>query len=286
MPRLPFYQIDAFTDTPYQGNPAAVCLLANPLADSTCQAIAVEMALSETAFLLRTGNERWEASDRFSLRWFTPKTEVRLCGHATLASAAALFDMVGVRQSKIVFETLSGELIARKEADGIALDFPIDPPEACPTPEDVTAALGTRTEAVLHAAAGTKTRKLLLRFANANEVAALAPDFVALLHAPSMRAYRGLIVTAPGPAPYDFSSRYFAPWVGINEDPVTGSAHTVLAPYWAERLKKGRLGEAHLHAYQASARGGELRVRLMAGERVELVGQAVTVAEGFLTIPE
>lgn len=284
-PRVPFFQIDAFTDTPYRGNPAAVCLLATPLEDAAYQLIAAEMALSETAFLVRLDEAQWKANDRFSLRWFTPKTEVDLCGHATLASAAALFDLVGVDSPTVTFTTRSGELVARKRADGIALDFPADPPAPCPVPQDVTKALGVRGDTVVRAATGSRTRKLLLQFEAADEVAEIAPDFGALLDAQSMAAYRGLIVTAPGPAPYDFSSRYFAPWVGIDEDPVTGSAHTVLTPYWARRLGKGGAGEDPMDAYQASSRGGKLRVRLMDEDRVEIVGQAVTVAEGFLTLP-
>lgn len=283
MTEIPLYQVDAFSPTPFKGNPAAVCLLPRPYNDATLQAIAAEMNLSETAFLLRSGRQPWAENETFLLRWFTPQVEVRLCGHATLAAAAVLFNAVEVAAPQVTFQTLSGDLIARRGDDGaIVLDFPIEPPLACAPPPDVLEALGV-TQART-AAYGAGDRKLLLHFERAEEVRTLEPDFVALLHAPNMAAYQGLIVTAPGDPDtrYDFVSRFFAPAVGINEDPVTGSAHTLLAPYWAERLDK-----REMFAYQASARGGELRVRLGEGaakDRVFLEGHAVIVLEGKLLV--
>ena len=282
MEQLQLFQIDAFTDTPFHGNPAAVCLLTHPLDDETLQAIATEMNLSETAFLRRTSDTPWNANDEFSLRWFTPKTEVTLCGHATLAAAALLFSTIGVKATGVTFNTLSGPLRARKTDHGVALDFPLDPPLPCEIPDDVLDAIRIPFESVVNAAYGERTRKLLLQLKNATLVSRLAPDFHALLAAVSMRDYRGLIVTAEGPAPYDFVSRYFAPWVGMNEDPVTGSSHTVLTPYWAERLGRGIPGTPRMHAYQASARGGELWVKLLGNHRVEITGQATMVLEGKL----
>lgn len=281
MDRVPLYQIDAFTERPFRGNPAAVCLLALPLPDDLLQAIAAEMALSETAFLLRTNRRRWVSNDTFSLRWFTPQTEVSLCGHATLASAAVLFQVVGVGAEVVTFRTLSGDLRARRHGAGIALDFPIDRPELCRPPLDVVTALGITPETVEEAAYGVQTRKLLLRLSRASLVRELSPDFTALLRASGMEDYRGLIVTsaAADDEPYDFISRFFAPWIGIDEDPVTGSAHTLLTPYWAAQL-----GKRHLHAYQASSRGGELEVSLLGEDRVTLVGQARIVLEGYLTL--
>ncbi|NBD36348.1 MAG: PhzF family phenazine biosynthesis isomerase [Chloroflexi bacterium] len=280
MTEIPLYQVDAFSPVPFKGNPAAVCLLPQTYDDATLQAIAAEMNLSETAFLLRGGRRPWTENETFLLRWFTPQVEVRLCGHGTLSAAAVLFNAVEVAAPQVTFQTLSGNLIARRTDDGaIALDFPLDPPLACAPPPDVLEALGV-TQAWT-AAYGAGAEKLMLHFERAEEVRTLEPDFAALLNAPSMAAYQGLIVTAPGdPAtPYDFVSRFFAPAVGINEDPVTGSAHTLLAPYWAERL-----GKREMFAYQASARGGELRVRLLEGERVEIAGKAVVVFQGQLSL--
>jgi len=282
MQQLPLYQIDAFTDTPFRGNPAAVCLLTQPLDNNALQSIAAEMNLSETAFLCRSADTPWDTNDHFSLRWFTPKTEVSLCGHATLAAAALLFNTIGVKTTVVTFDTLSGPLQARKTDHGVALDFPLDPPLLCETPDDVLNAIKIPMESVVNAAYGERTRKLLLQLKNATLVSRLAPDFRALLATDSMRDYRGLIVTAAGPAPYDFVSRYFAPWVGINEDPVTGSSHTVLTPYWAQRLNKGRPGTPQMHAHQASSRGGDLWVKLLGDHRVEIVGQTRMVFEGKL----
>lgn len=279
MDRAPLYQVDAFTDVPFRGNPAAVCLLPMAENDVILQAVATEMNLSETAFVLRTDQRQWSDGDTFSLRWFTPKTEVRLCGHATLATAAVLFDVIGVTARSITFETLSGPLKARKTKEGIALEFPLDPPTPCDTPDNVLAALHLRRDQIEASACGKETRKLLLHLKDATTLRQLSPDFSALLGAASMEAYRGLIVTAAGSPPFDFISRYFAPWVGINEDPVTGSAHTLLAPYWSQRL-----GQPDLYAHQASARGGELQVRLLEKERVEILGRAALIFEGYINL--
>ena len=274
---VPLYQVDAFTRELFKGNPAAVCLLSHAIDDALMQAVAAEMNLSETAFVMRLENRPWAELAVFSLRWFTPKVEVRLCGHATLATAAVLFNMVGLAAPAATFQTLSGDLVARRGEGGIVLDFPLDTPVPCDPPADVLAAIGIeRAEA---AAYGANTGDLLVHLADAQQVRALHPDFTALLACEGMGRYRALIATAPGNAPYDFVSRFFAPGVGINEDPVTGSAHTLLTPYWAQRL-----GKQEMFAYQASARGGELRVRLAGQDRVELAGNAVVVFEGELSV--
>jgi PhzF family phenazine biosynthesis protein len=260
------YQIDAFTTTPFSGNPAAVCLLAAPRPDNWLRQVAAEMNLSETAFPLREG-ERWR------LRWFTPATEVSLCGHATLATAHALWsEGHAPADQPIYFDTLSGQLVARRHADGIELDFPTRAVSPAEPPPQLVAALGA-TPVSSYAASRPSGPTYLLELASAAEVRALAPDFSALLQAPA----KAVIVTAPSDDPaYDFVSRFFAPALGINEDPVTGSAHCYLAPFWAQRL-----GKNSLRGHQASARGGMVGCEWM-GDRVLLRGQAVTVLRGEL----
>jgi len=278
---VPLYQVDAFTRVPFKGNPAVVCLLPHVLEDTLMQAIAAEMNLSETAFVMPVGGASWQETARFSLRWFTPAVEVRLCGHATLATAAVLFGVVGVQATSVTFETLSGDLIARRvvgESAGyetITLDFPADTPVPCEPPAGALKALGVAS--VQAAVYGTRARDLLIHLAGTQQVRDLRPDFAALLACEELVSYRGVMVTAASEAPYDFVSRFFAPRVGINEDPVTGSAHTLLTPYWVAQL-----GKAEMLAYQASARGGEIGVRLAENDRVELTGNAVVVFKGEL----
>ncbi len=263
---IKIFQVDAFTSQRFKGNPAAVCLLEHTMPDEWMLQLAMEMNLSETAFLLplETG---------YSLRWFTPKLEVRLCGHATLASAHVLFETGRIPVGQPVrFSTLSGELIARRTAQGIELDFPSAPPQIAATmPLRLLEALGIREGSVL-----ISGNKHLIEISTETELRALQPDFTAL----AALQGRGVAVTAKADtgSQYDFVSRYFAPWVGINEDPVTGSAHTFLGPYWANKL-----GKIELLAYQASARGGSLGVRVTP-ERVFLTGQAVTVFSGEMKV--
>lgn len=258
------FQVDAFTGTVFAGNPAAVCLLGGPAAASWMQAAAAEMNLSETAFLqARAGG--------WGLRWFTPATEVALCGHATLASAHVLYETGLARpDEQIRFETASGVLTARPDAGMIALDFPARPAAAEPAPPGLLAALGT----VSPVWTGRSAEDHLVVLASEDQVTGLRPDIPRL----ARLGPRGVIVTAPASRPgADFVSRFFAPAVGVAEDPVTGSAHCTLAPYWAERC-----GRSQLTGYQASARGGVVRVRA-AGDRVTLAGQAVTVFSGHLS---
>lgn len=257
-------QVDAFTDRPFAGNPAAVCLLDHDCDSAWMQAVAAEMNLSETAFVR-------PVDDRFELRWFTPTVEVELCGHATLASAHALWS-VGVvgRQTPIRFQTKSGELICTRQGESIELDFPATPATEAEPPPGLLEALGVEPVFV----GRSKFDKFVL-VESEPVVRALRPDFERLRQIPA----RGVIVTSASEDPrFDFVSRYFAPAAGIDEDPVTGSAHCCLGPLWSERL-----GKTRMTAFQASARGGTVRLRI-AGDRVFLSGQAVTVFDGRLTV--
>ena len=255
------FQIDAFTDTAFKGNPAAVCLLENATDDAWMQSVAREMNLAETAFLERRG-------DGFGLRWFTPGAEVDLCGHATLASAHFLWEQAHLPGDETArFHTRSGLLTAERNGDWIVLDFPALAATEAATPDGLAAALGAEP-----AACATSEFDFLVELASESQVRSLTPDHLALKAIDA----RGIIVTARGDDEFDFVSRFFAPRHRIDEDPVTGSAHCVLGPYWGERL-----GKESMTAYQASERGGVVRVTL-AGERVGLAGQAVTVMEGTL----
>jgi PhzF family phenazine biosynthesis protein len=262
--QIPIYQVDAFTGEVFHGNPAAVCLLEEWLRDTTLQAIAAENNLSETAFLVsREGGYR--------IRWFTPATEVNLCGHATLASAHVLLTELEDAEAPVNFHSASGELNVSMRPDGLLeLDFPARAPRLAETPSLLTEALRQTPEAVF--AADNESGEVdnwLAVFDTEASVAALAPNFTLMQRLDGL----GVIATAPGTG-VDFVSRYFAPKAGINEDPVTGSAHCTLAPYWAKRLGKDRL-----QARQISRRGGELQCEL-AGERVLIAGRAVTYLRG------
>jgi PhzF family phenazine biosynthesis protein len=256
------YQVDAFTDQPFRGNPAAVCVLSRPASEPWMQAVAAEMNLSETAFLHREGSS-WR------LRWFTPLVEVALCGHATLASAHVLWESgAASRNDGLDFQTLSGRLGARVESGRIELDFPQKQIEAQPPPAGLLEALGVRAVFT-----GRNVFDWLIEVESEEVVRACAPDFGRLKRVDA----RGVIVTSrAGTKPFDCVSRFFAPAVGIDEDPVTGSAHCALAPYWARKLERDTLT-----AFQASRRGGTLWLRV-AGDRVKIAGHAVTVLSGEL----
>ena len=269
MSRAPFYQVDAFTGVPFKGNPAAVCLMPCDLEDDLYQSIAREMNLSETAFV-----EETSLKGIYNLRWFTPAREVPLCGHATLASAYVLFEHAGFDGERITFHTMSGALYAENTSEGIRMDFPRNDPFPVEPPEEVLEALGVPNPEEIQYS--DTNQKLLVLLGSPEEVKGCSPDFDALLAAENPLGWRGVIVTAKGSSPYDFVSRYFAPLMGVNEDPVTGSAHTVLAPYWSERL-----GKSKMKAYQSSERGGELDV-VLTEERVHITGRATTVVVGTL----
>ena len=256
-------QVDAFTATPFGGNPAAVCLLPRPADASWMQHVAREMNLSETAFLVR------REDGGFDLRWFTPVVEVDLCGHATLASAHALWEQQHVaRDAPAVFHTRSGRLSAVLRDGWIEMDFPAEPDEPTPVPDGLAAALGTEPAYV-----GRNRFDYLVEVDSEETVRRLTPDSRRLREFDA----RGVIVTAPAATEgFDFVSRFFGPRAGVDEDPVTGSAHCCLGPYWQRRL-----GRDTLTAWQASERGGLVRVAVR-GERVLLSGQAVTVMRGEL----
>jgi len=259
------FQIDAFTDAPFTGNPAAVCLLDGADVDDTwMQNVAAEMNLSETAFVRRQDRD-------WALRWFSPTIEIALCGHATLATAHALLEEgLLAAGGTATFHTMSGPLTAKRDGGLIELDFPAKAAVPAAPPEGLIEALGTQPVRV-----SLNEFDYLVEMALEDDVRSLKPDFALLRRIP----VRGVIVTSRASTPgFDFISRFFAPGSGIDEDPVTGSAHCALAPYWAPRL-----GKTEFMAYQASPRGGVLKVTL-AGDRVRMAGRAVTVLRGELRV--
>jgi predicted PhzF superfamily epimerase YddE/YHI9 len=267
--RIPIYQIDAFTVERFRGNPAAVCPLPYWIDDDLLQAIAAENNLSETAFLVRR-------DDGFDLRWFTPTTEVDLCGHATLASAHALVHPLGETADPLRFHTRSGVLEVVRSGHRLVMRFPALPARPVEPPPGAAAALGGALQEWRASQESPRQGNYLAVYASEAEVAALTPDIAAL----GGYGLFGFIATAPGES-VDFVSRYFAPAFGVPEDPVTGSAHCVLAPYWADRLGRGA-GE-RMTARQISPRGGDLTVSLH-GDQVHLEGEAVLYLEGHIHV--
>ncbi len=257
---LPIYQLDAFSSRQFAGNPAAVCPLPSWLPTETMQAIAAENNLAETAFCVPQG-------DRYGLRWFTPTCEMDLCGHATLAAAAALYQYEGASGDELLFDTRSGELSVRKQGDRLCLDFPAQPPQRCQPDEKLVEGLGTQPLDIL------ASNYYLVVYGSAEEVIGVRPNFDVL-----SRLDRGrIIITAPA-EDVDFVSRFFAPAFGIDEDPVTGSAHCTLIPYWSRRL-----GKTSLHARQVSPRGGELWCEDR-GERVWIAGHVAPYLKGTIYV--
>jgi PhzF family phenazine biosynthesis protein len=260
--RTPIFQIDAFAKRRFQGNPAAVMPMEKFPDDAVMQMIAAENNLAETAFLVPKGRD-------FLIRWFTPEVEVPLCGHATLASAAVVLDHLQPARDEVVFHSASGPLTVRRAGNGFRMDFPARFAEKVETPAELTAALGVEPLEVYYAA-----DMCMAVLKDAEAVRGLTPDFAAI----AAIDRPGVIVTAVGDGEYDFVSRFFAPAKGIAEDAVTGSAHCMLAPYWA-----GRLGKSELRGFQASKRGGEVICRL-AGDRVGLEGTCVVYMLGEVVI--
>lgn len=256
--KIPFYQIDAFTNKVFGGNPAAICPLESWLPDETMKAIAAENNLAETAFFVKKERD-------FELRWFTPEMEVDLCGHATLASGHVLFNHLDFKPNQINFHTKSGVLKVTQQNDLLTLNFPSRKPEVVETPQQLIDGLGKRPVEVL------KSRDYFAVFPSEQEVLSIQPDFGILEQLDCL----GIIITAAGQTS-DFVSRFFAPGAGIPEDPVTGSAHCSLVPYWSEKLNK-----KDLHARQLSKRGGELFCQDL-GDRVAIAGKAVTFATGTI----
>lgn len=258
--RAPIFQVDAFTSKLFAGNPAAVVVLDSFLPDQTLAAIAAENNLAETAFLVREGED-------YRIRWFTPAVEVPLCGHATLASASVILTRLEPGRQTITFRSASGPLMVRRDGDGYVMNFPARKAAPVNPPVELAIALGTEPAEVL-----ADRFNYLAVFAEANAVRNLSPNFDRI----AKLDRDGVIVTAPGDGPYDFVSRYFAPAKGIPEDPVTGGAHCTLTPFWANRL-----GKTEMRAFQASRRGGELRVTAL-GDRVELAGHCAFYLEGHI----
>ena len=262
---MKIYQVDSFAHRPFTGNPAAVCILEQAQDDAWMQGVALDMNLSETAFLLKV-REGW------NLRWFTPGAEVDLCGHATLASAHILFAYgYETQDATIRFHTLSGELQVSKQKDWLCMDFPAEPASKATAPTGMLESLGCKAVFV-----GKNRMDYLIEVESEEVLLKLDPDYRSLKTIP----VRGIIVTcrASEGKDYDFASRFFGPAVDVDEDPVTGSAHCCLAPYWSEKL-----GQKKLLGYQASARGGYVRTTV-SGDRVLLEGQALTVLEGNLLV--
>ncbi|KAJ0002191.1 hypothetical protein NQD34_001987 [Periophthalmus magnuspinnatus] len=309
---IPVYTLDAFTCIPFKGNPAAVCPLQHELTEEMYQKISAEMNLSETAFIIKLNpSDNFTTGSRFRLRWFTPTTEVNLCGHATLATARVLFQYENNVNNKLVFETRSGELCVTRYGDNCVMDFPLY--KASPAVSLFTQKFkGNNSKSVgslpvQEVYLCAKTKKLLIRLADRcdrSELCNIKIDPIALQRSDSTGKVKGVIVTmigkcyieelstntdkimlclitgSPNEQPgYDFYSRYFAPWFGITEDPVTGSAHTVLGSYWAEKL-----GKRKLLAYQCSSRGGEMELEVRDDGRINITGTTVTVMRGTITI--
>lgn len=258
---MKYYVVDAFADEPFKGNPAGVCLLNKPLGAALMQSVASENNLAETAFLVPQG-------DGYALRWFTPECEIDLCGHATLASAFVLMNAERCGQDKIHFFTQSGTLTVRKDGENLLMDFPARKPVPTDIPQNLEAALGVK---ILEA---HQSRDLMVVVESEQLVAGLQPDFALLRE---LKQYFGIIVTAQGTS-CDFVSRYFAPNAGIPEDPVTGSSHSTLIPFWSERLHKTEMA-----AKQLSKRGGSLFCK-MCGDRVEIGGRAKLYLSGEILL--
>ncbi|XP_030017267.1 phenazine biosynthesis-like domain-containing protein 1 [Sphaeramia orbicularis] len=285
---IPVFLVDAFTNLPFKGNVAAICLLMHELSDELYQKIAAEMNQTETAFLTRLNpSDNFTTGSRFRLRWFTPIVEVNLCGHATLATAAVLFQHQNNVNSKLVFESRSGDLCVIRKGDGYVMDFPLNPPTEQDPKEfsdTITAVVGNLP--VQEVYLSSETKKLLVRLADScdrSELSNLTVDPAVLKSCEKTGRIRGVIVTVKGSPDsqpgYDFYSRYFAPWAGIPEDPVTGSAHTVSGSYWSKKL-----GKTRMLAYQCSSRGGEMELEVRDDGRINIAGQTVTMMQGTLII--
>ncbi|MBU2444437.1 MAG: PhzF family phenazine biosynthesis protein [Bacteroidetes bacterium] len=260
--KIPIYQVDAFTNKIFGGNPAAVCILEKWIDDTILQDIAAENNLSETAFLVQ------KEKGLYDLRWFTPTIEVDLCGHATLATAFVIFNFMNINLESVRFETKSGELKVEKSGELLSMNFPSRNPLPFQATDILINALGLQPKEVL------KSRDLFVVYDNESQIKSLNPNYELLKE---MKDFLGIIVTAPGEG-YDFCSRFFAPNAGILEDPVTGSAHCSLIPYWSKRL-----GKKNLHAFQLSQRKGEVFCEDLS-DRVKISGHAVLFLEGYISI--
>ncbi|XP_078488202.1 phenazine biosynthesis-like domain-containing protein 1 [Ciona intestinalis] len=286
---LPLYMVDAFTDQPFSGNQAAICWIGNrALSEKRMQEIASEINLAETAFIWSKSND-YVDENSFGLRWFSPTNEVALCGHATLAAAATLFYIAANKNDIVKFSTLSGDLFATKQNDKIVLNFPLNKPEPFNHPDlsstiDVTLKTEnvTRIKEVMFSK--TEDKDLLIRMKDdfsLTDLQAIRPNFELMMKSHDGSVFKGIIMTTKGVGEYDFFSRYFAPWNGIPEDHVTGSAHTVLAPYWRDVT-----GKDVMLGRQCSKCGGDVQVKVRADGRVDIGGKSKIILKGHLCLPE
>ncbi|TXT56439.1 MAG: putative enzyme [Candidatus Thorarchaeota archaeon] len=275
-----FFIVDAFTDQLFTGNPAGILLHRGDLAAELMQLVARELNLSETAFPVPQGELSYKEAEQFELRWFTPTTEVPLCGHATLATAHIIFSELENPSSQITFSTLSGSLMVTRQDDLYVMDFPSGVVETISFQNDVIRALGLEPNDVDEMLYCEKPNKLLIVVSDAEVTRNLQPDFPLLLQTSKKHNAGSVIVTSPSSSfDYDFISRNFAPLHGVNEDPVTGSSHVILGPYWQRRLDKDTL-----RAYQASSRGGFMDLEVLNNGRILLKGKARTVAKGTINL--
>ena len=273
-----YYLVDAFTDQMFAGNPACVLLGEKPLEEEVMQMIAREFNLSETAFPLPLDGTNFESSDHFRLRWFSPVVEVPLCGHATLATAHILYSELNNTSSSLSFTTQSGDLIVSKKRESYVMDFPGGKVNPIDFDTELLSALHLQRESVQDMMYCPNPNKLLIEVDNEKVIRNLSPDFTELTRISHRYKVGSIIVTAVSDSTeYDFISRNFAPIRGVNEDPVTGSAHVILGPYWQDKLDKNKL-----RAYQASIRGGFMDIEVRENGRVFLIGMARTIAEGSL----
>ena len=276
-----FFLVDAFTEHPFSGNPAGVLLCDYILPTAQMQTIANEVNASETAFPIPVDDKSFEDSSYFKLRWFTPQVEVPLCGHATLAAAHVLFHELGNRSTSLTFDTRSGELTVKRVDDFYAMDFPAGLSEPIDVDDSVYEALGLTESDILETRYCDDPNKLVIVVDAEQIIRNLEPDFLKLRNISSIYNVGSVIVTsASASSEYDFISRNFAPLRGVNEDPVTGSSHVILGPYWQEKLNKSRLT-----AFQASRRGGSMIVEVIDENRVLLKGRATTITRGQMMLP-
>lgn len=275
--KIEIFHVDAFTKNVFSGNPAIVCILDKKIDDELMQKIAFEVNLSETAFLVANESKVGNVNE-YGIRWFTPKEEVSLCGHATLAASEVLFNHKRLSTDEITYHSKSGILKARRDVSGISLDFPLDNViETCGCKyKKLFKAMGISTyEKVL---IGANTKKLIVHLKHKERVLNVNPNYQKMKDS-RVEGIKGVGITSIDNRKYDFITRYFNPWVGVNEDPVTGSVHTLLASYWSNIL-----GKTELRAYQASNRGGEMTLRVKDNNRVEIIGEARIIYSGELSI--
>ncbi len=278
MKKIKYFHVDAFASEHFKGNPAGVCILNEFITNEEMQQIAAELNHSETAFVVKGSEEenKYECP-LYHLKWFTPETEVPLCGHATLAASKVLHSEYGIEKDCVTYNTLSGLLYTRMSDKGITMNFPSDKFSNIEPSDQLLWYLGiSNYERAIYS---EQLNKLIIELGSEKEVRRLVPDFEKLKRLDMEFSVRGVAVTCKGEGQYDFLTRYFNPWYGVDEDPVTGSVHTILAPYWSEIL-----GKKEMLAYQASKRGGEIHLAIVDDGRIELSGDAVVVMDGIIRL--